>query len=257
MRRLMTAVDAEAYGARPQVFQDALQKGLEALLDEAADRTRLRRTLWERQVGGDGEFAVLPEGEPEDVVVYRFVLELNAALAQYNRMKAERARIRLRLAVHFGPATPGPMGFSGSGPVVVNRLCGCEQAKEALRQTDAALVVVLSTTVYEDTVAAERLPLDPAKLRRIRVRAKELDEDAWLWLPGGDAHALGLDLPDEPPDVPWADLREQPEPAPAPERGKKDVPQVENFRDATINGPAIAGDATFNGPMTFNEGDLR
>lgn len=257
LRRIVLVTKADGYGNRVQLFQDALQQGLESVLAVAAGHARLRRDTWSLQDTSDGEVAVLPGDEPEDVVVGRFVQELNSALDQHNRLAAESARLRLRLAVHFGPATPSAKGFSGDGQVLAALLCGSRPLRSALEQTDCALAVMLSEEVYMGTVHALRVPLvDPDRMRRVRIHEREDDVDvhAWLWLPGRDAAALHLDPPDphEPPDPRDPhDPRDEPErprperPRPGRQTDRKDV-RIKSVRikDSTIttNGSLIFGD---------------
>lgn len=239
-RRLLLAVDAQGYGASAELFQQEIQRGMKKVLDGAAAASGLRRETWMRQESGDGELSVLPLGEPEKVLVDRFVRELNAELNEHNRVLAAKARVRMRVAVHFGPAGAGALGFTGAGPVVVKRLCDCAAARAALDQTDATLVVALSRTIYEDTVAGLLVSLDPAKLRRVRVKEKEFEDDAWLWLPGRDVHALRLDGPED--DPPRAA-----EPVPDPPDDTGGGVHHEYFTNATIHGNVAGRDLHIHG----------
>lgn len=235
-RRLLLAVDAEGYGARPQRIQHDLRTGLARVLGEAAASAGLRPETWASQPTGDGELAVLPPEEPEERVVHRFVQELNALLLDRNRLLAAPAALRLRLALHFGPAEPSAFGHSGDGPVVAAGLCDSAPARAVLEQTSAPLAVVLSDAVYGATVLSMRVPIDPGRMRRVRVRVEETDVTAWLWAPGHDVHRLRLeDAPGHGPpgndEAPGEDRAH----APAGVRN-------EYFRGATVIGTAIAGD---------------
>lgn len=229
------------YGPRAELFQADMRQGVSRLLDEAAAAAGLRRDGWTRQTRGDGEFAVLPEDEPEDRVVYQFVQELNAGLGHYNRLKADEAGLRLRLALHFGPASPGASGFTGSGPVVAEQLCGSGLVRKALELGNTPLVVVLSEVVYTDTVRSLRIPVPLKRLRRVRIREEDWEGDAWLWLPGHDANDLPLtDRHDGPAEAARTASPPRPDEEPRPEpRGTR----VENFRGATVIGQAIVGDS--------------
>jgi hypothetical protein len=52
--------------------------------------------------------------------------------------------------------------------------------------------VVLSRRIFEDTVEQPHTSLAAEQFRRVQIRNKELCEDAWLYIPGGDVHALTL-----------------------------------------------------------------
>lgn len=191
-RRLLVSVDARGYGRASGRMQGEIQRGLLKVLDEAAEKAGLRRETWHKQGAGDGELAVLPLNEPEVRVVERFPRELRDALRRLNRDRNDEARLRLRLAVHFGMAKPGPNGYQHPGPVVVSRLCDSEPLKRMLAASGADLVVVFSQQIHSDTIQAGLTLLGPAELRQVRVKVKEFDEDAWIWVPGYDVRDVDL-----------------------------------------------------------------
>lgn len=183
-RRLCLAVDAEKYGSQDDQRQHAIQKGLHAVLDLAAHRCGLDRSRWDRQPQGDGEFAILPDDQPETVVVDDFVRELARALTRHNRDLKPEARLRLRLAAHVGVAVPDCNGYSGQGAVVVHRIRDCEPLRRALTDiTDTDLVVALSDRIYQDIVQHGHTALAPEDMRPIAVQEKEFSEHAWLYVP--------------------------------------------------------------------------
>lgn len=196
-RRLCVAVDAENYGNQDDLRQHAIQDGLLSVLDEAAERAGLHRELWDRQPQGDGELAVLPVEEPEPRVIDDYVRELDLALDRHNRYLRPSARLRLRLAIHFGVTAPGKNGYSGQATVVVSRLRDSRVLRKALADAvDAHLVVVLSNRLYEDTVKQGHTALRPERLRQVRVQEKTFSDVAWIYVPGVDVHQLPA--PDEP-----------------------------------------------------------
>jgi hypothetical protein len=192
-RRLLLAVDAKGYGYGDDRQQHAFQAALVSALGRAADRAGLARSTWNRDGLGDGEFAVLPSTEPEPLVVDGFVRELNDALADHNRYLMDEARLRLRVAIHYGVAIPADNGFSGQGVVVVNRLVDSGPARDALVLADRANVaVIVSQRVFDDTVVQGHTTLRVQDFRKVLVRNKEFTEEAWLRVPGEDVHALSL-----------------------------------------------------------------
>lgn len=183
-RRLCLAVDAEKYGSQDDQRQHAIQTGLHAVLDFAAQRCGLDRSRWDRQPQGDGEFAVLPDDQPETVLVDDFVRELARALTRHNKDLKPEARLRLRLAIHVGVAIPDCNGYSGQGAVVVHRIRDCEALRKALTDiTDTDLVVALSDRIYQDIVQHGHTALVPEDMRPIAVQEKEFSEHAWLYVP--------------------------------------------------------------------------
>lgn len=184
-RRLCVAVDMQGYGGRAGARHTEIQQNLVALLGRATRRAGLDPDTWEIQRSGDGVFAVLPADQPEGRIVDDFVRELAAELRRVNEGRKEEWCIRLRLAVHYGPAWPAANGFAGSGPVAVGRLLNCEPLRRALAAGGKAfLAVVLSRQVYEDTVVAAHTSLEPADFLAVRVVSKEFDQLGWLRVPG-------------------------------------------------------------------------
>jgi hypothetical protein len=196
-RRLLVSTDAVGYGSGDDLRHKSVQTGLPAVLDEAAERARLHRVGWQRQVGGDGELALLPLTESEPCVVDDYVHHLAGALGRYNRDL--RPEARLRLAIHHGVAVQAGNGYAGQGVVAVSRLVDAPPVRAALEVTDADLAVILSDQVFTDTVAQYYTSVRPEAFRRVRVENKEFLEDAWLWVPDRDVHALHLGQPDDPP----------------------------------------------------------
>ncbi len=219
------AVDAKGYSTRIDIDQQELQRAIVAVCGAAARAADLHRDAWHRQGSGDGELAVLPPDEPEDVVVDHYVRELVAELDRYNGRLIPEARLRLRVAIHFGRLSTGSIGHAGPAPVAVARLVDSAILRKALAAAPAAdLALLVSASVFEDTVATLGTTLRPIDFRRVRVTHKEFAEDAWLWVPGHDAHNLPLD--DEDPAAALATSRPGTEPerdAAPPSRGRDDA----------------------------------
>lgn len=202
---------------RSDVDQREVQRGISEVCDGAAGAAGLRRDAWIRQPSGDGELAVLPADEPEEVVVDRYVRELDAELARYNGRLRTDARLRLRVAVHFGRLSRADLGHAGPAPIAVMRLIDSAILRTALAEApDANLALLVSAPVFEDTIASLATTLRPADFRQVRVEHKEFAEDAWLWVPAHDVHAMGLtvgggsQLPEAPPQEPSQDRPAEP-----------------------------------------------
>ncbi|TDQ04762.1 hypothetical protein [Labedaea rhizosphaerae] len=181
------AVDARGYSRGSDQDQRELQRVLVASCDHAARAAGLDRATWAKQPAGDGEFAVLPVDEREDLVVDRYVRELSAELSRYNGRVAPDARLRLRLAVHFGRLAEAANGYAGPAPIVVGRMLDSAVLRQALIDSDADLAVLFSDQVYQDFIATLSTTVRPAHLRRVVVREKGFEADAWLWVPGHEA----------------------------------------------------------------------
>ncbi|MEN3534304.1 hypothetical protein AAH991_04245 [Microbispora sp. ZYX-F-249] len=203
----MIAVDIEKYSERNDQQQLHLQETLVRVLDAAAADAGLDRSTWaERQPQGDGEFSWLPPHAHLGVLVGGFVRELDGQLGLYNRRHAGAfwTRMRLRMAVHFGPVHLGaPNGVAGRHAVQQARLLDSAPVRRALDACPAAdLALIVSDRVYDDYI---RQGLgEPHAYRPVHVRVKEHSCTAYLHVPGHDVDELGaLNLfDDEGPDLP-------------------------------------------------------
>ncbi len=187
-RRLCLAADAVGYGRRDDYLQQDTQRYLMEVLDWAAEAAGLHRGTWNRQAAGDGELAVLPQDEQESHVVDGFVRHLDAALSRRNRILRPDARLRLRVAMHFGRLMAGDNGFAGPGPVEVARMVNSAPLRAAIDAVpDANLALLVSDTIYRDTIEPLHTTLNPAAFRKVLVQEKEFEANAWLWVPWHDA----------------------------------------------------------------------
>lgn len=194
-RRLLMSVDAKDYGAGDDRRQYAFQDALVRVLDRAAARSGLERSTWIKQPAGDGELAILPseQSELEHVVVDDYVRELANALRAHNHDLRDEARLRLRLAIHYGPFAPAENGYAGQGVLTVARLVDAPPVKETLEAVPAAcLAVVLSERIYIDTIVNRHTSLSGDMFRKVRIRNEQFDGAAYLYLPGHDVHAIPL-----------------------------------------------------------------
>ena len=193
-RSLLVCCDLRSYGSADDLLQRELQELLVRSLDRAGKAAGLDRTAWRRQAKGDEEWAVLPAETPEGDVVDRYVRALDAELAATNRYRVPEARLRMRMAIHFGTTVEGANGYPGQDAVLVSRLLNSEPAHAALEQSpNSSLVVVLSDSLFTSLVAARHTTLRPEDFRRVDVRVKTFRGHGWMWLPSGDVHSLVLD----------------------------------------------------------------
>jgi len=247
-RRPLLAVDAQGYGRSSPRRQHWIQKSVPHVLDEAAEEVGFVRGAWKTQVAGDSALSVLPLEESEPLLVDDFMRHLDSALQEVNDGREPAAWLKLRAAVHHGPAVPALSGFSDSGPVEVSRILNCKPLKEALHlSTGARLVVAVSREVFNTVVVREYTTLRTEEFREFRVREKEFDDTVWIRVLGGDIHALG-DLeggapPRENSPTPPEDSPAPPENSPAPSSGPAAaVPTGQHSLqvfEAPVQGPVI------------------
>lgn len=224
-RRPLLSVDARGYSAGDGRRQVAYQQGLVDLMTASAEAAGLRRDQWDCQKAGDGELAILPADEPENVLIDDFCRFLAENLADYNEDRVDGARLRLRLAIHNGVVEPAANGYAGAGVVVVSRLVSADVARavqDALPR--AGLVVILSNRVFLDTVAQGHTAIRQSRFRKVVLQVKEFRENAWLHVPGFDLDDVHL------PDAPGADPPQQPQQA------QQTARVVNNFHDQVSAG---------------------
>ncbi|MFC4048528.1 hypothetical protein ACFOY4_02430 [Actinomadura syzygii] len=232
--RTVMAADLKGYGSAPQNAQDVLQQNLAGCLRDAAGRAGLDPQRWGEAGRGDGMLMVLPPDVAVESLAGRFVRELNAALRARNRLVSAAARVRMLLAIHHGPVAEAAIGYSGTAPVVVTRLCGADSLRDALDAAGADLGVVMSAFVYRSSVEAGMTSLDPADLRHVRLPDLGADGDGWIWFPGGpDPHTV--DFPD---GLAGGTEREQKQEPKSPPRrpSRPDSPSVDFSRGNTYIG---------------------
>ncbi|WP_426512607.1 hypothetical protein ACPPVO_19410 [Dactylosporangium sp. McL0621] len=192
-RYMCLAVDVQAYSGRDDLGQAEIQRHLIDLLDLAGARAGLDRRRWTRQPSGDAELALIPAGEPLGRVVGDFGLELAAALWRYNRARDPQSWLRLRLALDDGPVDLSRNGFAGRAVVGVSRLVNARPLRQAIGAAEGVeLAVLMSEGVHRDWVESGRSAVRPGWCRRVGVSEKEHVVDAWLWLPGANAHGVAL-----------------------------------------------------------------
>jgi hypothetical protein len=171
--RLLLAVDIQAYSKRTTIEQLRAQHLLSRVLDEAANHIGLDRALWDKQVGGDGELATLPEDADPAPVAGDFVIALAAGLRELNRDRDGGPALRVRLALHHGTMTAGPFGPAGDAPIVVQRLLDAAPLRRLLIDDPGRDVAyVVSESLYGDVVRTGFCALPPSAFQAIKVTAK-------------------------------------------------------------------------------------
>ncbi|WP_055490399.1 hypothetical protein [Streptomyces sp. TP-A0356] len=193
-RRLLLAVDAKGYGGVDVLTQRQLQEAIQRLLGEAAAVAGLQRERWSTQEAGDSVLAVLPEGASEPALVDTFMRQLDAGLRAFNHGRLPEAWLRLRAVVHFGTASPAANGFVGRAPVEIGRMLDSRVLRAALAAAPGAcLAVAVSATVFNDVVREAYTTIRAQEFREVLIEEKEYAGRAWVWVPGYDVRALGLD----------------------------------------------------------------
>ncbi|MEV0675521.1 hypothetical protein AB0I60_03255 [Actinosynnema sp. NPDC050436] len=186
--RLCVAVDTERYRRFAVPEAARAQQRFAELLDRARRRAGVGDAGVDVSQTGDGVFLLLPAGVDESVVIPGLVEGLRAGLADLNRDLTDRARLRLRVAMHRGHVAAGANGWLGSAVTTVHRLLDSEALRLALADAPAAdFALMVSDVLYRDVVADGYHPLDPRGFAAVvaEVPAKDFAEPAWLHVPTG------------------------------------------------------------------------
>ena len=167
----LVAVDVEGFSTLNALEQMKAQSDLGWVLDAAAGRTNLSRSMWQRQVRGDGELAVLPANTDGPRLIADYPRELASALGEVNRER--QRRLRIRVAVHHGTLARGQFGAVGQGPIVVSRLLDSNELRRHLSQKrELDLVLIVSACLFHDVVETRFHYLEPEEFTRTDVRIK-------------------------------------------------------------------------------------
>ncbi|GAA4719864.1 hypothetical protein [Phytohabitans rumicis] len=184
--RLCLSADVEGYSRRPNDIAEATQRRLVDVLARARRHAGLDEDGVHRQPQGDAEFAILPAGLDESVVIPRLVQGLAGALRDVNRDLNSLARIRLRVALHRGLMKPGASGWVGSAPIAVHRILDSPPLRAALRDNPASdFVLGVPDVLFQDVIAHSYagLPADDFTPMTVDLPDKSFVEHAWLYVP--------------------------------------------------------------------------
>jgi hypothetical protein len=184
----VVSFDVKGFSARNTRQQERLKLDLDRILTAAAGAAGLDRDEWKRQPAGDGELAILPASVNLLSLVRRFTGELDTLLTDHNEEHSEQNRIRLRVAMHIGPVTPGGrLGAGGQALIDVSRLLDSRPVRAALTQARAAnLALIVSDAVFRQVVVTELDGIRPAQFRKVLVDLpeKKFRQDAYIYIPG-------------------------------------------------------------------------
>jgi hypothetical protein len=174
------AVDVAGFSKVNAAEQLRIQTDLGRTLNTAATRAGLDREGWYRQVGGDGELAVLPADTDGLQLVDAYPRELGDALAKLNRNR--NPRLRLRMAIHHGSLVEGIFGPVGQAPILVSRLLDSDALRRELaRQVECDYVLAVSAEIYANVIGTHLGGLDPAEFTPIQACVKDVAYPAYIF----------------------------------------------------------------------------
>lgn len=180
--RSLVAVDIESYSGRDNQGQTELRKKLREVCDEAFSRTTV--SAESRQDQGDAFLFLFPPEVTKVLLASDLIREILIALRLSNRNWLPEARMRLRVALHYGEVHPDGTGYAGEAVVTVMRLLDAEPLRAALKTAPDDLAVIVSKQLYRDVVRHGYRGMDPSDYVQVQVARKEFSEPAWIRVPG-------------------------------------------------------------------------
>jgi hypothetical protein len=160
MRAVLRAVIAEALA-------------LQSLSDAAVSRTDL----------GDGLRLIFPPTVSPRGLLDPFIPDLASSLRRWHETGAGADRLRLRVAVHAGLLHRDSDGWTGAPLIHCARLIDAEPVRRVLNAgSSVSLVLVVSQAIY-DSIVRHGYGLDRSSYRPVKIRCKESNMTAWVYVP--------------------------------------------------------------------------
>jgi tetratricopeptide (TPR) repeat protein len=184
VHRAIVGVDVEGFGDRRRTHPDqvAVRDGLYQALERAFTRAGIGWEQCYHEDRGDGALILIPSEVPKTLLAQGVPAELAAAAGDHNLACGQRARIRLRLAMHAGEIHHDQHGVTGTAINTTFRLLEAKPLKQALRGSPGTLAVIASRWFFEEVIR-HTPACAPGSWRQVRVSVKETREDAWICLP--------------------------------------------------------------------------
>ncbi|MFL6144377.1 MAG: hypothetical protein ACJ72N_21260 [Labedaea sp.] len=182
--RLCLAVDIERYSRFTSTEAARAQARFVGILRFARACASIRDSDVAARDAGDAQFLVLASGLDESAVIPGLVTGLSEALRQTNADLTERARLRLRVAMHRGLLRPGANGWTGTAATAVHRLVDSAPVRAALIGEPAVdFALIVADALYRDVIAHGYPGLAPSWFQEtvVDVPDKSFREPAWVY----------------------------------------------------------------------------
>ena len=179
--RLMFSYDVVGYSGRDVAGQREAQDRLARLARLVVADLGASVAAGDTQSAGDSVTVLLPAGTDVAQALPRLLHASARWLGEDNARHADR--LRLRMAVAFGPTRSAALGFDGPTIVECHRLLDCDAVRDPFRaHPEPELAVIVSDIVHRLFVAPRYPDLDPERFARVEAVVKGYQEPAWLWL---------------------------------------------------------------------------
>lgn len=170
-------LDAERSRARANQHWQKLRDDLHVVLTGALLDTGIRPEMVEDRGGG----ALVVFRQPALNVLDKVIDSLVDRLSEVNASASPQDCLRLRFAIHTGPAHQDQQDWSGAALEEALELNSLPPVKALLRAADRAqCVVVVSDEVYRQVVCQRHKVFNPAVYRKVM----HDDRVGWVMVPG-------------------------------------------------------------------------
>jgi hypothetical protein len=183
--RSILGVDIEGFGrlGRTDPIRVQIRRQLSQLLVGAFLRAGVETQRYHMTDTGDGFLITVGSEVPKSRLLEPFIPWLADRLEAANRRVSRAERIRLRVVLHAGEVLRDPQPNIGQAVILASRLLDAEELRACLAATSAPLVLIVSDWIYQEVVRHRYATVDPSGYRPVRVRAKETNTLAWVYVP--------------------------------------------------------------------------
>jgi class 3 adenylate cyclase len=181
---LILVLDVRAFSGLANPEQVSVRRLLYRLLEDAftAGGARLAHCVHEDR--GDGVLVVVPPTVPKTQVLGPVLTAFMRLVADAPAQPSGRG-MEVRIAVHGGEVHQDARGFAGSDVILAFRLLDSAVLREALAESPARCVLMVSDSLYQGTVRHDYPGMGGRDFHPVEVAAKETVARAWLHVPGG------------------------------------------------------------------------
>jgi CRP-like cAMP-binding protein len=165
-----------------------VRQAMYELLEDACDGSSVPWPACHHEDRGDGALLVVPPTTPTGLLIDPLLLHLAAGLRRYNRQAGDPIRMQLRVALTVGPVVSDANGVTGVAINRAARLLNSEALKRRLSDTGADLGFIAPEFVYENVIQHTTDRLESTDFEQVRVRNKETEVTAWIYLAGPRRH---------------------------------------------------------------------
>ncbi|MET9146290.1 hypothetical protein [Streptomyces sp. NPDC004042] len=241
---LVISVDARRSGQYDDVDKQRMRARIYRVLETAFAHAAVARDALHLEDRGDGVLVAVQGRIAASRMLGLWLVEVHEKLRDENR--GLRVPLGLRIGMHVGPVRHDERGISGRAVDLACRLADSAPARRLLDAEGADLVLVTSSSLYEDVVSSGGKFIEPERHTAARLGLKEGEVTAWFHLPGRPAPQLPADPPADPPAE-----------APAPGNERTDaVQKVDDVPSEASPSEAPRTQYTVQGDMSEHRGNV-